>query len=100
MSPDGHGNDKITRGAAVSALVALSGNAEELAVVDARRDRDGELFRDPDISLAVAVAAGGLNYLTGSPAVVAGVSGLEDAECRSLRRAHLTCASAGRTGLG
>ena len=77
MGLDGDANEQIARRAAVFARAALPPQGDGLAVVDARRDGDGQLLLPPDAPRAAAGFAGLVDDLSGTAAAGAGRGGGE-----------------------
>ena len=68
----GHNDQKVARGAAVLARVALRAQRNGLPVVDARRNTDLDGLAVADHALAAALGAGLMNDLTLAAAALAG----------------------------
>ena len=100
MRTDADRDHQIAARAAVCAGIALTRNAEGLAVVDAGRNIHVELVRALDPALALAAGAGGLDQLASAAAGGAGGGGLHRHAHEALRGADLTGAAALGAGLG
>src|SRR5205823_2131998 len=79
--------------------LALVGEADPVAGIDAGRDLDGQGLRLPLAPVAVAAWARVFDHLPLAPAVGAGGDGAERAQERLLGRADLALATAGGAGL-
>ena len=100
MRTDADRDHQIAARAAVCAGIALTRNAEGLAVVDAGRNIHVELVRALDPALALAAGAGGLDQLASAAAGGADGGRLHRHTHEALRGADLTGAAALGAGLG
>src|SRR5690606_36380088 len=94
VRPHRQENVEVALGPAAKACIALAGEADPRAVVDARWNGDRKGALSPNLAVALAGAAGVQHQ---PPRAIAARAGAFDGE-EALRRPHAADAVAGRTG--